>query len=225
MATQIAATEELLAYVEDISHPEDGLLTELRTLTAELPGGAAMQVPPVEGRFLALLIGLTGASTVLEIGTYTGYSTLCMARALPNDGRLITCDISKKSTDIAAGFWRRAGVADRIDLRIGDAHDTIAELLGDNGRGSVDLVFIDADKKGYPAYYEKSVELVRPGGLIVIDNTLFFGRVVDPAADDPDTVAIREVNKLVHADDRVEICVLPLADGVTLVRRKPGQPS
>ncbi|MGP3987793.1 O-methyltransferase [Streptomyces sp. 3N207] len=220
MATQLAVTEELLAYVEDISHPEDQVLTALRTLTAELPGGPSMQVPPTEARFLTLLVQLTGASRVLEIGTFTGYSTLCMARALPEGGRLITCDISKKWTDIGAEFWERAGVADRIELRIGDARETLAELRGTEGEGSVDLVFIDADKTGYPAYYEEAVALVRPGGLIVLDNTLFFGRVVDPAADDPDTLAIRQVNELIHADDRVETCVLPLADGVTLARRK-----
>jgi len=216
MATQITATEELLSYVEEISHPEDAVLTELRTLTAELPGGSAMQIPPGEGRLLAMLVGLTGAATVLEIGTYTGYSTLCMARALPPGGRLITCDINKKTTAIAAEFWARAGVADRIDPRLGDADDTLAALSAD----SVDLVFIDADKASYPAYYRKSVSLVRPGGLIVIDNTLFFSRVLDPTADDPDTTAIREVNKLVQSDDRVETCVLPVADGITLARKK-----
>lgn len=220
MATQIAATDELLAYVEAVSQPEDEVLAELRELTAELPGGSAMQVPPSEARFLAMLVRLTGAATVLEIGTYTGYSTLCMARALPPGGRLITCDVNRKTTDIAAGFWSRAGVADRIELRLGDARETLAALRQERGAGSVDLVFVDADKKGYPEYYEKSVDLVRPGGLVVIDNTLFFGRVVDPAADDPDTAAIREVNELVRADDRVDACVLPLADGVTLARRK-----
>ncbi|MER5704382.1 class I SAM-dependent methyltransferase [Micromonospora sp. NPDC002296] len=222
MASQIVATEELLAYVEDVSHPEDEVLTELRTLTAELPGGAAMQVMPAEARLLAMLVRLTGASTVLEIGTYTGYSTLCMARALPEGGRLITCDIDKRSTRIAAEFWQRAGVADRIDLRLGDAHETLDRLRAEHGAAVVDLVFIDADKKSYPAYYEKAVDLVRPGGLIVIDNTLFFGRVIDPTADDPDTVAIRDVNELIRTDRRVEACVLPLADGVTLARRTSG---
>ncbi|MEV4315691.1 class I SAM-dependent methyltransferase [Actinocrispum sp. NPDC049592] len=217
MATQIAATDEVLAYVEDISPPEDPVLAELRTLTAELPGGSAMQVPPSEGRLLSLLVALTGAATVLEIGTYTGYSTLCMARALPPGGRVITCDINKKMTAIAQSFWDRAGVADRIDLRLGDAQETMAGLSA----GTVDLVFIDADKQSYPAYYTRSVELVRPGGLIVIDNTLFFGRVLDPAADDPGTAGIRTVNELVQSDTRVETCVLPFADGLTLARKKP----
>jgi len=222
MATQLAPTDELLAYLEGISPAEDAILAELRALTAELPGGAAMQVPPFQARFLGMLVQLTAASTVVEIGTFTGYSTLCMARALPAGGRLVTCDINRKVTDIAAGFWARAGVADRIDLRLGDARKTLADLRAQAGAGSVDLVFIDADKTGYPAYYEAAVDLVRPGGLVVIDNTLFFGRVTDPAADDPDTVAIREVNAIVRTDDRVEACVLPLADGVTLARRTSG---
>jgi O-methyltransferase len=221
MATQIAATDELLAYVEGISRPEDDVLAGLRALTAELPGGRAMQIPPAQGRFLTLLVQLIGAATVLEIGTYTGYSALCMARALPAGGRLITCDVSRKWTDIAVGFWRRAGVADRIDLRLGDARATLEQLRTAAGPGSVDLVFVDADKTGYEAYYELSVDLLRPGGLIVIDNTLFFGRVIDPTADDPDTVAIRAVNERVLADDRVDSCVLPLADGLTLARKRP----
>ena len=181
-----------------------------------------MPVPPAEARFLAMLVWLIGASTVLEIGTFTGYSTLCMARALPPGGRLITCDVNRKATDIAAGFWARAQVADRIETRLGDAGETLDRLAAELRPGSVDLVFIDADKRNYPVYYEKSVELVRPGGLIVVDNTLFFGRVVDPTADDPDTAAIRAVNELIRTDDRVEACLLPLADGITLARRKAG---
>lgn len=220
MATQLAVTEELLAYVEDVSHPEDEVLSALRTLTAELPGGRSMQVPPNEARFLALLVQLTGATRVLEIGTFTGYSTLAMARALPAGGRLVTCDISRKWTDIGAEHWARAGVAERIERRTGDARETLAELRATEGPDSFDLVFIDADKTSYPAYYEAALGLVRPGGLVVLDNTLYFGRVADPEADDPETRAIREVNQLMHADERVEICVLPLADGVTLARRK-----
>lgn len=217
MAQQIVASDATLAYIEDISRPEDPLLTELRRLTSELPGGTAMQVPPNEARFLALLVRLTGAARVLEIGTYTGYSALCMAAALPSGGKVVTCDVNRKFTDIAAKFWDRAGVADRIDLRIGDAARTIADL----DPGGFDLVFIDADKKSYRAYYERAVELVRPGGLIVVDNTLFFGRVLDPDADDADTLAIRDVNERIRTDDRVDHCVLPFADGVTLAVRRP----
>jgi O-methyltransferase len=220
VAGQIAVTEELLAYVEGISGPEDDVAGELRRLTAELPGGSTLQVPPAEGRFLRLLVRLTGASTVVEVGTYTGYSTLCMAQALPVGGRLVTCDINRKMTDIGAAHWARAEVADRIEVRLGDARETLDGLLAEWGTGKVDLVFIDADKASYPSYYEKAVELVRSGGLIVLDNTLLFGRVVDQSADDPDTVAIREVNRLIRDDERVESCVLPLADGITLARRR-----
>nr|WLE93530.1 Caffeoyl-CoA O-methyltransferase [Streptomyces sp.] len=219
MATQLTATEELLDYVREISGSEDALLAELRTETAELPGGTAMQVLPEEARFLALLVHLTGAIRILEIGTFTGYSTLSMARALPANGRLVTCDLNPKWVKFAKPYWERAGVADRIEPRIGDANTSLEELAAEPDT-SFDLVFIDADKANYPKYYEKSVDLVRPGGLIVLDNTLFLGRVIDPSANDPDTLGIREVNHLIRDDDRVDICVLPLSDGVTLARRK-----
>lgn len=219
MATQITATEELLDYVREISGSEDQVLAELRTETAELPGGTAMQVLPEEARFLALLVRLTGAARILEIGTFTGYSTLSMARALPADGQLITCDLNPKWVKFAKPYWERAGVADRIEPRIGDAGTTLDDLASE-ATASFDLVFIDADKANYPKYYEKSVDLTRPGGLIVLDNTLFLGRVIDPSADDPDTRGIREANRLIRKDPRVDICVLPLSDGVTLARRK-----
>lgn len=215
MATQITADSAILAYIENISEAEDDLLRELRELTAELPGGSAMQVPPSEARLLAFLVRLTGATTVLELGTFTGYSTLAMARALPRSGRLITCDISKKVTDIGVDFWRKAGVDHLVDLRLGDALGTLETLEP----GSVDVVFIDADKRNYAAYYDRSVTLLRSGGLIVVDNTLFFGRVADPDAQDADTVAVRELNERVRRDDRVDSCVLPVADGITLARK------
>lgn len=219
MATQITATEELLDYVREISGSEDEVLAELRAETAQLPGGTTMQVLPEEARLLALLVRLTGAAKILEIGTFTGYSTLCMARALPGGGRVITCDLNPKWVKFAKPYWERADVAGLIEPRIGDASASLDALAVESDAG-FDLVFIDADKANYPKYYEKSVELVRPGGLIVLDNTLFLGRVIDPAADDPDTAGIREVNQLIRTDDRVEICMLPLSDGVTLARRK-----
>ncbi|MDA3647909.1 class I SAM-dependent methyltransferase [Saccharopolyspora indica] len=199
---------------------DDEILRELRSETAQLPAGEAMQVMAEEAQLLGFLVGLTGARAVLEIGTFTGYSTLCMARALPADGRVLTCDITDRWPRIAAEYWKRAGVADRIEVRVGDAHDTLAELLDTGAAGSFDLAFIDADKKGYRAYYEAALSLVRPGGLIVVDNTLFFGRVVDANADDADTVAIRELNSALRDDDRVELCMLPMADGISLLRRK-----
>ncbi|MGC5346841.1 O-methyltransferase [Streptomyces sp. DT24] len=220
MADQLNITPHLLDYVREFSLREDDILRELRAETGELPGGQAMQVPAEEGQLLALLVGVTRASTVLEIGTFTGYSTLCMARALPPRGRLVTCDISARWPEIGAGHWKRAGVADRIELRIGEAVETLAELIAAGGQEAYDLIFIDADKANYPRYYELSLSLIRPGGLIVVDNTLFFGRVVDPTASDADTAGVRELNALLRDDDRVEISMLPMADGITLARRR-----
>ncbi|MGH3625094.1 MAG: O-methyltransferase [Sciscionella sp.] len=220
MAGHLEGTTELLAYVRDVSLRDDDVLRRLREDTAALPMGTAMQVAAEEGQLLALLVGLTGARTVVEIGTFTGYSALCMARALPAGGRLVTCDITGRWAALGRPSWERAGVADRIELRIGDAADTLAGLLAEQGPESVDLVFVDADKANYPQYYALSLELVRPGGLIVVDNTLFFGKVVDPAVQDPDTLAVRELNELLLADDRVELSLLLMADGITLVRKK-----
>ncbi|GAA4473717.1 O-methyltransferase [Phytohabitans houttuyneae] len=220
MASQVEASPDLLGYVRDVSLRDDDVLRELREVTAALPAGRAMQVMAEEGQLLALLVGLTGARTVLEVGTFTGYSTLCMARALPPDGQVITCDITDRWPAIGADYWRRAGVEERIRLRVGDATVTLPALEDELGAGGVDLTFIDADKRNYRAYYEAALTLTRPGGLIVLDNTLFFGRVVDPAAQDPDTVAIRELNAFLHGDERVEISLLVMADGITLARRR-----
>jgi O-methyltransferase len=179
-----------------------------------------MVIMPEEGQLLGLLVGLTSATRVLEIGTFTGYSTLCMARALPADGRIVTCDISARWTRIARRYWERAGVADRIELRLGDAKDSMAALLTEAGPGSFDLVFVDADKASYPRYYEDALVHLRPGGLVVLDNTLYFGRVVDPQAQDADTVAIRELNASLRRDERVDLSMLAIADGITLARKR-----
>ncbi|EFL23234.1 O-methyltransferase [Streptomyces himastatinicus ATCC 53653] len=219
MANQVESSSGILSYVREVSLREDDILRDLRELTGELPMGQAMQVMAEEGQFLAFLVGLIGARNVLEIGTFTGYSTLCMARAIPSDGRLVTCDITSKWPDIAAEYWTKADVADRIDVRIGDAGETLSGLLADGGPGAFDFVFIDADKANYRRYYESALELVRPGGLIAVDNTLFFGRVIDPSAQDADTVAIRELNASLRDDHRVELSLLPVADGITLLRK------
>ncbi|QMU77439.1 SAM-dependent methyltransferase [Streptacidiphilus sp. PB12-B1b] len=219
MAHQTEAGAQLLDYVRQVSLRDDDLLRELREATAELPAGTAMQVMAEEGQLLALLIGLIGAQNVLEIGTFTGYSTLCMARALPPGGQLVTCDIEGRWPAIGADYWKRAGVGDRIELRIGAAADTLAGLLAERGPGSFDLVFIDADKANYPHYYQASLELVRSGGLIVVDNTLFFGRVADPAAQDADTLGVRALNSALRDDPRVELSLLVMADGITLARK------
>ncbi|WPO69280.1 MULTISPECIES: class I SAM-dependent methyltransferase [unclassified Streptomyces] len=220
MAGQLAVDRQLLDYVREMSLRDDDVLRELRAETAGMPMLQAMLVLPEEAQLLALLVRVTGARHVLEVGTFTGYSSLCMARALPPGGRVVTCDISERWTGIARRYWERAEVDGRIDLRLGDAAKTLDELTEESGAGSFDLAFVDADKANYVRYYEQSLELVRPGGLLVLDNTLFFGKVVDPAAQDPDTLAIRELNTLLRDDDRVDISMLAVADGLTLVHKK-----
>lgn len=220
MAQQTEFSPALLDYVRAVSLRDDEILGELRRETADLPMGQAMQVMAEEGQFLALLVALTAARTVVEVGTFTGYSTLCMARSLPADGRLVTIDISEKWPMIARPYWERAGVADRIEVRIGTADELLTELVTELGPGTADLVFVDADKAGYLAYYEKALRLVRPGGLIVLDNTVFFGRVLVEDAQDADTVAVREMNAFLRDDDRVDLAMLSLADGITLARKR-----
>lgn len=218
MAQQISANSELLDYVRAISLRDDEVLAGLRAETATVPIAQAMQVMPEEGQLLGLLVGLVGARAVLEVGTFTGYSTLCMARALPADGRLVTCDIAAKWPNMGRPFWEKAGVADLIDVRVGDARTTLAALREEGAE--FDFAFIDADKSGYLHYYEESLAMLRQGGLLVVDNTLFFGRVADPSATDADTTSVRELNTRLHTDPRVEICLLPMADGITLARKR-----
>ncbi|EST21817.1 hypothetical protein N566_27085 [Streptomycetaceae bacterium MP113-05] len=195
----------------------DDVLRDLAAETQRTQPGTTMQISQDEGAFLGMLVGLTDARLVVEVGTFTGYSALCMARALPADGRLIACDVSEEWTGIARRYWERAGVADRIDLRIAPAADTLRALPAEE---NVDFAFIDADKTGYPVYYEELVTRLRPGGLIALDNTLQGGRVVDPAENGDSVVAIRAVNDTITADQRVESVLLPVRDGVTLVRKR-----
>jgi caffeoyl-CoA O-methyltransferase len=197
--------------------PADPVLRDLAAETQAQVPGTTMQISQDEGTFLAMLVGLTNARLVVEVGTFTGYSALCMARALPSDGRLIACDVSEEWTGIARRYWERAGVADRIDLRIAPAAETLRALPADE---PVDFAFIDADKTGYPTYYEELVTRLRPGGVIALDNTLQGGRVVDPKADDASVTAIRAVNDTIATDDRVESVLLPVRDGVTLARKR-----
>ncbi|MEU9942878.1 O-methyltransferase [Streptomyces lavendulae] len=220
MAHQTEFTAKLLDYVTKVSLRDDPILAELRELTSELPGGTSLQVMAEEAQLLALLVQLTGATSVLEIGTYTGYSALCMARALPSDGRLVTLDINPKWIQVANPYWQRAGVANRIEPIVGDAVESLELLRTERGEESFDLVFVDGDKAGYPSYYETALRLVRPGGLIVLDNTLFFGRVADPAVQDSDTQAIRDLNERLRGDDRVDLSLLVMADGITLARKR-----
>jgi predicted O-methyltransferase YrrM len=213
----IGLTEGLNAYLVAAGVREHPVLTELRRETAKLPN-ANMQIAPEEGAFLAMLVRLLPARRILEVGTFTGYSSTAMALAQPDDGHVTCCDVSREWTDIARRAWTDAGVADRMELRLGPAVDTLDELLGAGQAGSYDMAFIDADKASYDAYYERSLQLVRSGGVIAIDNVLWSGRVADPSADDEDTVAIRALNAKIAADERVDVVMMPIADGVTLAR-------
>ena len=184
---------DLAEYVREIGTREPEVLARLRDETAAIPQ-RGMQVAPEEGAFLAMLVQLTGARRCIEVGTFTGYSSLAVALALPDDGSIVCCDVSEEWTSLARKYWAEAGVADKIDLRIAPAVETLDALLADGGQATYDFAFVDADKTGYNAYYERLLELVRPGGLIAIDNTLWGGAVIDPEADDGDTHAIRELN-------------------------------
>ena len=196
---------------------EPDVLRRLREETALMPQ-AQMQIAVEEGALLSLLVKLLGARRILEVGTFTGYSSTAMALALPPGGRMVCCDISREFTDIARRAWAEAGVGDRVELRIGPALETLDELLASGGAGSFDLAFIDADKGNYAGYYERALRLVRRGGLIAIDNVLWSGRVADPAVNDDDTLAIRALNAAIGADERVDVVMVPIADGLTLAR-------
>lgn len=215
----IALDDRLYHYLQAVSLREPDVLVRLRAETARLPA-AGMQVSPEQGQFMALLVRLLGARRCLEVGTFTGYSALACALALPPDGRLVTLDISAEWTAVARRHWLDAGVADRIDLRLGPAAGSLAALLAEGAADSFDFAFIDADKTGYDGYYELALQLVRPGGLIAFDNVLWSGRVADPNAQDADTIALRALNRKLHADPRVDLSMLPIGDGLTLARRR-----
>ncbi|HUM11523.1 MAG TPA: class I SAM-dependent methyltransferase [Myxococcaceae bacterium] len=211
--------EPLEQYLFDVLSPRTDVQERLRKETQVHPR-AGMQIGPDQGLLLGLLVRLLDARRVVEVGTFTGYSALAMAMALPAGGRIVCCDISEEYTSIARRYWKEAGVEDRIDLRIGPALETLDRLLADEGPGSQDLAFIDADKSRYHAYYEACLQLVRRGGLIAIDNVLWSGRVADPAVNDADTAALRALNLEVRDDPRVDAVVLSVGDGLTLARRK-----
>jgi predicted O-methyltransferase YrrM len=215
----IALTDALHEYLLAVSLREPPLLRELRAETASLPK-ANMQIAPEQGQFMALLVRLAGARRCLEIGVFTGYSSLSVALALPDDGRIVACDVSEEWTSMARRYWRAAGVEHRIDLRLAPALETLDGLIASGERGSYDLVFIDADKARYADYYERSLELLRAGGLVVVDNTLWSGRVLDPAMTDADTVALRSFNERLHADERIDLSLVPIGDGLTLARKR-----
>lgn len=206
------------AYVAAHSTPPDAVQQALIAETIERTGGrATMQVSPDQGALLALFVGICRARFVVEVGTFTGYSSLSMARALPVGGRLLCCDVSTEWTDVARRYWEQAGVADRIELRIAPAIETLRALPTDE---AIDMAFVDADKGGYAAYYEEILRRLRPSGVILVDNVLWSGRVVDGAHHDPDTDALRAFNEMVNDDARVESYILPIADGLTVIRKR-----
>jgi len=215
----IPLDDALYRYVLDVSVRESDVMRRLREETAGLPK-ANMQIGPEQGQFMALLVELLEAERTIEVGTFTGYSALAVARALPDHGRLIACDVSHEWTAIARRYWTEAGQDHKIDLRLGPALDTLDELLADGRAGTFDFAFIDADKESYGAYFERCLALVRVGGLIAVDNTLWDGKVADPAVTDDDTEAIRAFNRGLADDDRVSLSLVPIGDGLTLARKR-----
>jgi predicted O-methyltransferase YrrM len=211
--------DSLYQYLLDVSLRETPLLKRLRDETQALPM-ARWQVAPEQGQFLALLVKLIGARRVLEVGTFTGYSALCMAEALPEDGSLICCDIPGDYNATALRYWQEAGLAGRIDLRLAPALETLGEIERQGQGGQFDLVFIDADKANYPTYLEHALRLLRVGGLAVFDNTLWSGRVLEENPESADTRAIQLLNRALKEDARVDLSLLPLGDGLTLCRKR-----
>ncbi len=227
---QYQITNELNDYIVKSSLRETVVLRELREITSK-DEYAVMQIPPIQGQFLALLVKMIGAKKTIEIGTYTGYSALWVALALPSDGFTIACEINPDWGNVAKKYWRRAGVSDKIDLRIGPAKLTLEELVKNGGVGSFDFVFIDADKINTDKYYELSLMLVRKGGIIVIDNTLLYGFVMlnDITNEDlkdtlsltpADVNSIKDLNTKLKSDNRIDLSLLPVADGLTLIRKR-----
>jgi len=210
-------TPELHEYLVAHGTPPDVILRELHEETRAIGPIAMMQIAPEQGAFLTVLTRLLGVRRAIEVGTFTGYSAICLARGLPEDGKLLCCDISEEWTAIAQRHWEKAGLADRIELHIAPAAETLRGLADD---GTWDLVFIDADKGGYVTYYEEALRLLRPGGAILVDNVLWSGRVIDPEARDENTEAIRAFNATVAADERVDRAMIPLSDGLTILRKR-----
>jgi len=215
----LSVTADIHRYLLEHSVRELPVLGRLRATTALMPD-SELQIGPEQGQFMALLARLIGARRCIEVGTFTGYSSLVVALALPPDGSIIACDVSQSWTAIARRFWNEAGVAHKIDLRLQPAARTLADLIAQGGSGQFDFAFIDADKTGYTDYYEQLLTLLRSGGLIVADNTLWSGRVADPAVMDEDTQALRAFNDCLHADERIDLSLVPIGDGLTLARKR-----
>jgi caffeoyl-CoA O-methyltransferase len=212
----LALTEQVYAYMLNNSLREPDVLRRLREETVASNPLAVMAVSPVQGQFMTLLVKLIGAIKTLEVGVFTGYSSLCTALALPPHGRIVACDVSEDWTSMARRYWAEAGVADKITLRLAPAIETLDALLAEGQAGTFDFAFIDADKENYDNYYERALKLVRKGGLIVFDNMLWYGKVADPSVQDAETVALRALNAKLHRDDRVFVSLIAVGDGMSL---------
>lgn len=215
----IVLTDALYEYLLSVSLREPELLARLRQETARQEM-ARMQISPEQGQFMFLLLRLIGARRCLEIGVFTGYSSLVTALALPEDGRIVACDVSEEWTAVARRYWREAGVESKIDLRIAPALETLDRLMEAGEAGRFDFAFLDADKESYLSYYERMLKLLRPGGLLAVDNVLWSGRVADPEVSDPDTTALRHFNEVLHRDERIDLSLVPIGDGLTLARKR-----
>lgn len=216
---RLQITDEIHRYLVDHSVREPDVLVRLRAATASLPQ-AQMQIGPEQGQLMALLAKLVGAKRCIEVGVFTGYSSLAVALALPEDGRILACDVSEQWTAIARRFWREAGVEHKIELKLQPAVRTLDELLAAGEAGRYDFAFVDADKPAYDSYYELLLKLLRPGGLMALDNTLWSGAVLDPNEREPNTVALRALNDKLHRDERIDLSLLPVGDGLTLARKR-----
>lgn len=212
-------TERVYDYLLSVSLRENDIQKKLRDFTDKMEWGI-MQISPDQGQFMAFLLKLINAEKIIEVGTFTGYSALSMALALPDHGRLIACDINEQWTAIAKDFWQQAGVAHKIELRLAPAKDTLSALLASHQAESFDFAFIDADKQHYQDYFELCLRLIKPGGMIAVDNVLWGGSVADDNDQQADTLAIRDLNQQLYQDDRVDISLIPIGDGLTLARKK-----
>jgi predicted O-methyltransferase YrrM len=215
----IQLTDELYEYLLSVSLREPDVLARLRAETASHPK-AEMQISPEQGQFMRFLIRLIEARRTLELGVFTGYSAMSAALALPSDGQVVACEIDAGFAEVARRWWKEGGVDEKIDLRLGPALETLDTLLADGQAGRFDFAFVDADKESYRAYHERCLSLVRPGGLVLFDNTLWGGEVADPEASDPGLEEIRALNRLLHEDDRIDLSFLPVSDGLTLARKR-----
>ena len=219
MSRHFSFDEKTYQYLVKTSVREPDVARRLRDETQKLPQ-AQMQIGPDQGQFMQLLVQLIRAKKTIEVGVFTGYSSLWVANGLPDDGRTVACDVSEEYTAVARRYWKEAGVDHKIDLQLRPALETLDELLSNNQGGSFDFAFIDADKTNYQNYYERILKLLRAGGLIAVDNTIWSGRVADPKETDPDTVAIRKFNDQLHFDERIALSMLTVGDGLTLAMKK-----